>query len=88
MFSGVYYFAFFGLPQLLQEAGEYDAGVVGLLMLPLAALSVVVTPLTVRAIERFGVRRVLITGVLILAAAAGTHVAPDRLAVASRWCSC
>ncbi len=62
VFSGVYYFAFFGLPQLLQEAGNYDAGVVGLLMLPLAALSVVVTPLTVRFIERFGVRSVLITG--------------------------
>jgi MFS family permease len=72
VFSGVYYFAFFGLPQLLQEAGHYDAGVVGLLMLPLAALSVVVTPLTVRFIERYGVRPVLITGVLILTAAAGT----------------
>ena len=42
LFSGVYYFAFFGLPQLLQEAGGYDPGVVGLLMLPLAAMSVVV----------------------------------------------
>ena len=41
VFSGVYYFAFFGLPQLLQEAGGYDPGVVGLLMLPLAAMSVV-----------------------------------------------
>lgn len=71
VFSGVYYFAFFGLPQLLQEAGNYDAGVVGLLMLPLAALSVVVTPLTVRFIERFGVRSVLITGVLILTIATG-----------------
>jgi MFS family permease len=72
VFSGVYYFAFFGLPQLLQEAGHYDAGVVGLLMLPLAALSVVVTPLTVRFIERFGVRSVLIAGVGILTLAAGT----------------
>jgi hypothetical protein len=45
VFSGVYYFAFFGLPQLLQEAGGYNPGLVGLLMLPLAALSVVVTPL-------------------------------------------
>ena len=41
VFSGVYYFAFFGLPQLLQEAGGYDPGIVGLLMLPLAAMSVV-----------------------------------------------
>ncbi|MFJ4171635.1 MFS transporter [Paenarthrobacter sp. NPDC089714] len=70
VFSGVYYFAFFGLPQLLQEAGNYDAGLVGLLMLPLASMSVLVTPLTVRLIERFGVRAVLITGVLVLTVAA------------------
>ncbi|MFJ4030242.1 MFS transporter [Paenarthrobacter sp. NPDC089989] len=69
VFSGVYYFAFFGLPQLLQEAGNYDAGLVGLLMLPLASMSVLVTPLTVRLIERFGVRGVLITGVLVLTVA-------------------
>lgn len=66
VFSGVYYFAFFGVPQLLQEAGNYDAGLVGLLMLPLASLSVVVTPFTVRLMERFGVRAVLITGVCVL----------------------
>ncbi|MCO4273063.1 MFS transporter [Pseudarthrobacter sp. HLT3-5] len=66
VFSGVYYFAFFGLPQLLQEAGHYDAGLVGLLMLPLAAMSVLVTPVTVRLIERFGVRSVMIAGALIL----------------------
>ncbi|KRE71648.1 MFS transporter [Arthrobacter sp. Soil762] len=71
VFSGVYYFAFFGLPQLLQEAGRYDAGLVGLLMLPLAAMSVVVTPVTVRLIERFGVRPVLIAGALILLVASG-----------------
>lgn len=71
VFSGVYYFAFFGVPQLLQEAGNYDAGLVGLLMLPLASLSVVVTPFTVRLIERFGVRAVLITGVCVLTAASG-----------------
>jgi MFS family permease len=71
VFSGVYYFAFFGLPQLLQEAGGYDPGIVGLLMLPLAAMSVVVTPLAVRAIDRFGVKRVLIAGVVLLIVASG-----------------
>lgn len=71
VFSGVYYFAFFGLPQLLQEAGHYDAGLVGLLMFPLAAMSVLVTPVTVRLIERFGVRAVMIAGVLILLVASG-----------------
>ncbi len=70
VFSSVYYFVFFGLPQLLQEAGGYDPGVVGLLMLPLATMSVVATPWAVRAMGRFGVRRVLIAGVVLLAAAA------------------
>lgn len=71
LFSGVYYFAFFGLPQLLQEVGGYDPGIVGLLMLPLAAISVVATPFAVRAIDRFGVRRVLIAGVVLLVGASG-----------------
>ncbi|MBO1266640.1 MFS transporter [Arthrobacter cavernae] len=71
VFSGVYYFVFFGLPQLLQEAGHYDAGLVGLLVLPLSAVSVVVTPLVVRFIERFGVRSVMIAGALVLAGASG-----------------
>lgn len=39
-------------------------------MLPLAAMSVVVTPLAARAIDRFGVRRVLLAGVVLLAVAA------------------
>src|SRR6478736_6284407 len=61
-----------GLPELLQTAGGYDPGIVGLLMLPLAAISVVGTPFAVRAIDRFGVRRVLIAGVVLLIAASGT----------------
>lgn len=66
VFSGVYYFAFFGLPQLLQEAGGYDPGVVGLLMLPLAAMSVISTPAAVRAMDRVGVKRVLVAGTVLL----------------------
>ncbi|MBT8161658.1 MULTISPECIES: MFS transporter [Arthrobacter] len=71
VFSAVYYFAFFGLPQLLQQAAGYDAGVVGVLMLPLAAASVFMTPVTVRLIERFGVRPVMVVGVVVLASASG-----------------
>jgi MFS family permease len=70
VFSSVYYFVFFGLPQLLQEAGGYDPGLVGVLMLPLATMSVLATPWAVRAMGRFGVRRVLIAGVVLLATAA------------------
>lgn len=70
VFSSVYYFVFFGLPQLLQEAGGYDPGLVGLLMLPLAAMSVLATPWAVRAMGTFGVRNVLIAGVVLLTAVA------------------
>jgi MFS family permease len=70
VFSSVYYFVFFGLPQLLQEVGGYDPGLVGLLMLPLAAMSVLTTPWAVRAMGKVGVRRVLIAGVVLLAAVA------------------
>lgn len=44
VFSGVHYFAFIDLPQQLQEAENCDAGLVELLMLPLAAIPVLVTP--------------------------------------------
>ncbi|AJT43044.1 major facilitator transporter [Psychromicrobium lacuslunae] len=66
VFNGVYYVGFFGLPQLLEQSAGYPSNVVGLLMLPLAAISVVATPLAARAIDRFGVRSMLITGVLVL----------------------
>ena len=42
------------------------AGIVGILMLPLAAMSVVVTPPAVGAMDRFGVKRVLVAGVVLL----------------------
>lgn len=71
VFSSVYYFVFFGLPQLLQESGGYSPAIVGLLMLPLAAMSVVATPWAVRAMGRFGVRRVMIAGVVLLVLASG-----------------
>ncbi|MFI5085191.1 MAG: MFS transporter [Actinomycetales bacterium] len=63
VFNAVYYFAFFGLPQLLEQAAGYGAGTVGALMLPLAAMSVFLTPLAARSIDRWGVRRVMIAGV-------------------------
>lgn len=69
IFNAVYYCAFYGLPQLLEEVGGYDPGAVGLLMLPLAAVSVVGTPFVARAIDRWGVRRVMLVGVGALVAA-------------------
>lgn len=63
VFSGVYYVAFFGLPQFLEESAGYSPGVVGLMMLPLAAVSVLATELAGRVLDRFGVRPVLLVGV-------------------------
>ncbi len=66
IFNVVYYSAFFGLPQYLQTHGGYSAGVAGLLMFPLAAVTIVVTPLAARAIEAAGLRPTLITGAIAL----------------------
>jgi Arabinose efflux permease len=70
VFNLIYYCAFFGLPQFLQEHGGYSAGVAGILMFPLAAVTIVVTPLAARAIERRGVRVTLLTGGATLVAGA------------------
>ena len=71
IFNVVYYSAFFGLPQYLQTYGGYSAGVAGLLMFPLAAVTIVVTPLAARAIESVGLRPTLITGAVALVIGAG-----------------
>ncbi|MGA0567873.1 MFS transporter [Rathayibacter sp. KR2-224] len=71
VFNLVYYTAFFGLPQLLQEHGGYGAGVTGLLMFPLAAVTIGLTPLGARWIETRGLRFTLITGGVGLIAGAG-----------------
>jgi MFS family permease len=62
VFNLVYYTAFFGLPQLLQEHGDYNAGITGLLMFPLAAVTIGLTPLGARWIETRGLRFTLIVG--------------------------
>jgi len=71
VFNLVYYTAFFGLPQLLQEHGGYDAGITGLLMFPLAAVTIGLTPLGARWIDTRGLRFTLIVGGLGLIVGAG-----------------
>lgn len=66
VFNIVFYIAFFGIPQALQERGQYSSGTTGLLMLPLAAVTVVLTAAVARAIDRLGQRRVLRTGAVAL----------------------
>lgn len=71
LFNLVYYCAFFGLPQFLEEHGGYRPDITGFLMLPLAALNVLLTPFAARFIERRGVRAAfLVGGVWLVASAA------------------
>lgn len=62
----VFYSAFFGLPMWLQAAMGFSSGTSGLLMLPIVGVSIIITPVTVRYIDRFGASRVLKYGVLTL----------------------
>lgn len=62
VFNLIYYLAFFGLPQYLEEHAGLPADIVGFLMLPLAALTVIVTPVSARLIERRGLRFTLLLG--------------------------
>lgn len=64
----VFYTAFFGLPQWLQEVRGYSPGSAGLLLLPVAGLGVLVTPLAARWIDRRGPRPAIIAGSVALAA--------------------
>jgi MFS family permease len=70
VFSALFYLAFFGLPQFLEARGGYSSAVAGLLLLPLAASTVVLAPFVARAIERRGAGRVLVLGAALLVPAA------------------
>ena len=72
LFSALFYLAFFGLPQLLEDRGGYSTAIVGVLMLPLAAFTVVLAPLVARIVERRGARAVFIGGAVILVPAAAS----------------
>jgi len=65
-----FYAIFFGLPLWLEEARRFGPGTTGLLMLPLAAVGVLVTPLATRLIERTGPKPCLILGSALLLAGA------------------
>ncbi len=64
----VFYSFFFGVPIWLEEIGHYDARSAGLLVLPLTGISVVVTPLAARLINRRGTRPALVIGSVFLLA--------------------
>lgn len=66
IFNLVFYLAFFGMPQLLQERGHFPSAVTGLLMFPLAAVTILLTPSVAKGIDRQGVRAVLKLGAAVL----------------------
>lgn len=87
--SLAFYAIFFGLPLWLEEARRFGPGATGLLLMPLAAVGVLVTPIATRVIERSGPRPSLILGSALLLAGAlalllvgGATPIPVLLAVA------
>lgn len=73
-----FYGAFFGLPQWLEEVRDLEPQQAGLMMLPFAGLSIVITPLAARVITRRGYRLSLLVGAGTLTAAfAGLTLVSD-----------
>lgn len=64
----VFYAVFFGLPVWLEGARRYAPSTTGLLLLPVAGVGVLVTPLAARLIDRSGPRPSLILGSVLLLA--------------------
>lgn len=62
----VLYAIFFGLPLWLEEARGFAPGTTGLLLLPVAGVGVLATPLAARLIDRSGPRPALIVGSVLL----------------------
>ncbi|GAA4199509.1 MFS transporter [Actinocatenispora rupis] len=58
----VFYGVFYGLPLWLEQVRGYPTEQAGLLMLPVAALGVLVTPVAARLVTRFGPRLPLLLG--------------------------
>ena len=67
----VFYAVFFGLPLWLEQARGFPADAAGLLLLPLAGLGVLTTPLAARALPRVEARTMLLLGTLGLTAGVG-----------------
>ncbi|HZR91396.1 MAG TPA: MFS transporter [Gaiellaceae bacterium] len=64
----VFYSVFFGVPSFLQEAKGLSAEQAGLVILPIAGVGVLTTPLAARAIERSGPRPAVVAGSLCMTA--------------------
>jgi MFS family permease len=63
----MFYLIFFGLPLWLQRVRDFKPATAGLLMLPVSALAVVLTPVAARVIRRLGAGVSVLVGSLGLA---------------------
>ncbi len=64
----VFYAVFFGLPLWLEQARRFAPGTAGLLLLPVAGVGVLATPLAARLIDHAGPQLSLIVGAVLLLA--------------------
>jgi MFS family permease len=60
--NAVFYMVFFGLPLWLEQARGLQPGTAGLVLFPVAAAGMALTPLAATAINRAGVRAALVPG--------------------------
>jgi MFS family permease len=65
-FNLVFYCVFFGLPLWLGSVRGFGADLVGLLVLPIAAMGVLMTPVAARLVRQRGSRATLVFGSLVL----------------------
>ncbi|HZU14203.1 MAG TPA: MFS transporter [Chloroflexota bacterium] len=65
-----FYAVFFGLPLWLEDARHFAPDTTGLLLLPVASVGILITPLAARLINRRGARLSLIIGSVLLLAGA------------------
>jgi MFS family permease len=62
----VFYAVFYGLPLWLEQTRHYAPDLTGLILLPVAGIGVLATPIAARLINRAGPRRSLIIGSVVL----------------------
>jgi MFS family permease len=75
--QAMFYLIFFGLPLWLQRVRDFRPATAGLLMLPVSALAVVLTPVAARVIRRLGAPVSVLVGSLGLALGAALLFAID-----------
>ena len=74
----VFYGVFFGLPLWFEQSRAFSVAEAGLLLLPVAGMGVVMTPVAARMIERWGTRPPLVLGSLFMVASSALILILDH----------